>query len=348
MTTAARRVIAVLAAGAALSTARPATADDDLVTAEATRRMNEGKELYGAGHYDAAWIKYKQACVVLKTDNCTIGLAFTEFKTKRWLDAYRHIREILVPVAKPAVTPAMLDELTRMMKETYGKTGHVTVRADAGATVTLDDAQVPLSLNGQIDMTPGAHVLVAWNMGKTRRVDVDAPEGMLLNADLTIPVAVEPVATEPVPLPMAPTVVVGPPGERSDPGVQSAGAPAFWSARRTVGVVFGGIGVASLGAGIALQVQRTSDASHAASIRASLPGGACGSGSGASRCDALNSAYSAQTRDADLSSVFLIAGGVVLATGAALFLWPASRSSRVSLVPVITPWSAGLLLQGGL
>jgi len=343
--TARRRNIAAFLTASVLLGGLPAAAADDLVVNEAKVRMAEGKDLYGAGQYEAAWLKYKQACVVLKSDNCTRGLAFTEFKSKRWLDAYRHMRELLLPSPKPSLTPPMVDELSRMMREAYAKTGHIGVRADTGATLSLDGSPLLGSPSDAIDVLPGKHVLEASHLGRTRRLEVYAAEGAVVDADMTIPTTVEPSAAVPPSAPRLTPELSRPPVEGSDSGAQKSEST-FWTRHRTLGAIVGGVGVASLGAGIAFQMARTSDASNAASIRASLPPGACG-GAGSSRCQALDSAYSAQTRDADLGTAFLVVGGVALAAGAALLLWPASTSSPVSLVPVMSPRSASLELRGG-
>jgi hypothetical protein len=343
--TARRRNIAALVTAAVVSAGLPAAAADDLVVIEAKQRMAEGKDLYGAGQYEAAWLKYKQACVVLKSDNCTRGLAFTEFKSKRWLDAYQHMRELLLPAPKPSLTPPMVDELSRMMREAYAKTGHIGVRADPGATLALDGSPLLVSPSDALDVLPGKHVVEASHLGRTRRLEVNAAEGTVVDADLTIPSATEPIAGVPVSAPGSTPDLAGPGGVGPDGGPQKTDST-FWNGHRTAGAIVGGVGVASLSAAIAFQAARTNDASNAASIRASLPPGAC-SGGGSSRCQALDSAYNAQTRDADLSTAFLVVGGVALAGGAALLLWPASTSSHVSLVPMMSPRSAGLELRGG-
>jgi hypothetical protein len=341
--------MAALAAASVLSASLPAAAAGDLVVAEAKQRMAEGKDLYGAGQYEAAWLKYKQACVVIKSDNCTRGLAFTEFKSKRWLDAYQHMRELLLPAPKPSLTPSMTEELTRMMHEAYARTGHIAVRADAGATLTLDGAFLQSLPTEPIDVAPGTHVLEASRMDRTRRIEVNVAEGALVDADVTIAAASESPPVVQVPISEPAGGSTGRPIGGPEARMQNGAEPGFWSTRRALGAVLGGVGAVSLGVGIALQIVRSSDASSAASIRATLPPGACGgTGGGGSQCQALDSAYSAQTRDADLSTATLIGGGVALAAGAALFLWPRSKALQVSAVPQVSPRFVGLELRGGL
>jgi hypothetical protein len=342
--TARRRNIAALVTAAVVSAGLPAAAADDLVVIEAKQRMAEGKDLYGAGQYEAAWLKYKQACVVLKSDNCTRGLAFTEFKSKRWLDAYQHMRELLLPAPKPSLTPPMVDELSRMMREAYAKTGHIGVRADPGATLALDGSPLLVSPSDALDVLPGKHVVEASHLGRTRRLEVNAAEGTVVDADLTIPGPILPIAIEPLAA-SAPQSVAGPepPPRTSGQPPDTSGAPrGFWTTKH---VMLIGLGVGAVGAGIVTGYFFADGAATDNEAKDLTNDTSC-SGSSTTSC----------TRASQLKSRYdtdQVGGGVALGLGAALLVsavvaliaWPEVRTGNDAwLTPLGGPGLVGVEL----
>src|ERR1700712_127359 len=80
-----------------------ANAQDDLRVAEAKRRMVEGKKLHAEGKFEAAWLKFVEACAVIHSDRCLLGLAITEHAAGKEVDAYSHFRGLLEPTPKPSI-----------------------------------------------------------------------------------------------------------------------------------------------------------------------------------------------------------------------------------------------------
>jgi hypothetical protein len=280
-------------------------------------------------------VRFAEANAVAQTPPILFNLARTEQLTGRLVDAARHFREYLALPSHPKVTADLRKQASTFLGDIDSKLGHVAVDAPAGSTITIDGAAGTL---GTLDVQPGSHTIVAVLGPETRSTTVSCAAGQTVPAKLSF--------ESPSPPPPPPPIAVTAPQVTPIPsGPEEPTHTGFWTGRREAGVVVAGAGVASLVVGIALQAVRSSDASSAATILAGLSPGEC-SNPNAPGCQSLDSAYNAQTRNADLSTGFLIGGGIALATGAALLLWPSSDSSKVSVVPVMTPRTAGLELWG--
>jgi hypothetical protein len=154
------------------------------------------------------------------------------------------------------------------------------------------------------------------------------------------------------------SAVARPPSASGPPGAQAAGAPApstgvqpaagskGLGTQKVVGLAVGGAGVAGLGIGTifgALGMSAWSDVKTA-----------CQPGT-PSRCPitaqpTASSKLSAAQTDATVSTVGLIAGGVLLATGAVVFLTArhheVSTAPTVAVAPTVGPGQTGLFLSG--
>jgi hypothetical protein len=328
---------------AAVAQSPLAAAADDLVTAEAKQRMAEGKKLYGEGKYDAAWLKYVEACVVLKTDGCTRGLAFTAYKSGRYLAAYGYAKQLLEPKPSASLTPAVADELGRMKKDAYAKTGHIAIEAPAGAIVLVDEEMIGRApLATAVDVDAAEHT-VAANIGgraAARRVVVSA--GNVTRVQLEAPPA------DPAPPPS--TIVASAPQTTSAVApVETLDAPppeARANPLRTWIPVGLGVGALALaGGGVYFTARASHDSDDASRLRSGLPSDACaGATSTASApCAAIADAVHG-SNNARTASVVMFGGAGVLAVGAALsfVLIPArTEGVRSAVIPMVGPGALG-------
>jgi hypothetical protein len=200
--------------------------------------------------------------------------------------------------------------------------------------VTMDDRPFAAKLTGEaVPVNPGLHVL-HFETKDGGRLDhqVLVREG-LKNQSVDVVIAATPAAPSlgiPPARPAATAVDSGAAGAR--PAEAPAGGPGPW---RTIGFVAGGAGVAGLGVGAAFGLKAMSDKS-------------------AAQCDASNACKPGPLSDArtsaTISSVGFIAGGVLLAGGAALVLLSprgtATERAALHVAPAVGARDAGLLLQG--
>jgi hypothetical protein len=107
----------------------------------------------------------------------------------------------------------------------------------------------------------------------------------------------------------------------------------------------GGLGAASLIAGGVFVSVTKQDASRGSSLSGNLGATGCPQAGG---CQDLHNAHDDQLRDYTLSIVFLTGGAIAAATGATLFFWPQHKESSLAVVPIVSPFSAGLQVSGEL
>lgn len=197
-------------------------------------------------------------------------------------------------------------------------------------TVTMDDRPFATKLTGEaVPVNPGLHVL-----------HFEAKDGGRLDHQVLVREGVKNQNVDVVVAAPASAPSLGiPPARPADAGAGAGGQPAEVPASgagpwRTIGFVAGGVGIAGLGVGAAFGLKAMSDKNSA-------------------QCDASNACSPGPLSDArtsaTLSSVGFIAGGVLLAGGAALVLLaprghPEGAALRVA--PTVGARDAGLLLQG--
>lgn len=123
----------------------------------------------------------------------------------------------------------------------------------------------------------------------------------------------------------------------------------FLAARNIASLSLLAAGVVGVGAGVAFGLESRSQADQATSLRMSMPSYACASGSPPG-CRALGDAVDAQNRDAVLSDVFYVAGGVLAGAAAATWLlWPRPHRDRPTatwLAPTAGEGRVGLSVGG--
>jgi hypothetical protein len=199
----------------------------------------------------------------------------------------------------------------------------LVVKRDGGA---VRDGQ----WGAPVAVDPGKHTIEATAPGKKPWTTTTDVEG----AGQTATVHVEALADAPADVPPPGTGPVTP-----LPATPLADEQKPASPLKTVGLVVGGVGVAGLAVGTIFGVLALSKNSSANSGHC---GGAFG---GANQCDSTGvSLRSTAVSDGNISTIALIAGGVLAAGGATLFL--VAPSAHVQAVPAVGTNGGGFLVRG--
>jgi hypothetical protein len=343
---------AFLLAGLLMSTAT-ARADETVSVREATQLMKEGKELFGRSQFEYARQRYTKACALAPTPSCISGLAITELRAGKAVDAYRHFLELTRDSKAIASVPAATaDALPKMKAEAYAQIGHVEVEAPAGVQVRLDGAVVGTApLGDTLDIEVGDHTIDAERAREHGQVTIHAIAGQIVHASFvfeppdftaSVPLVAAPPAASPEPATHASVLTT--PREQPE-------SPPFWTPKHTLGAIIGGVGVVALGAGglFALAGQNATDRANALRADVSVADhsqSVCGGAQAPASCSQLEDAYSEQSRDRALSILFFAVGGAAVVAGAAVFLWPDGRATEhTAIVPMIEPHGGGFQLR---
>jgi hypothetical protein len=350
----------ILLVAACLSASGPAQAEPD-AAAQAQALFDEGLALLAKPKapgdtraYDGAIAKFLAAYRTFPRPNALFNAALTEEKIGRPADAIRHFRELS---HNPACSAELTSQIEKHVADLSAKVATILLDAPAGADIAIDG--VPTGdrapLPDPIDLSPGRHTIEA-KLVVSASIEIDAVAGtkQTLRIGLVAPPGSSAAGSQPAQAATPPLPGVLPPGPANadaqalaGPGPDSTLTP-FWSARRTVGVVVAGAGVASLVASGILQAASSHQRDQAASIRTTLGPSSCYGPSPSASCASLNDAFAAQDRDENLSRVFLGAGIAGVALGAVIVLWPQAAPARTALVPFPVRQGAGLQLQGEL
>ncbi len=320
------RVPAVLLAAAIASLATHAhAADDDAQAAadpaqEARQQYQAGMQAYQAKRFVEAALHF-EAAAAQKPHAVTIytaALAWEQAnRPERAADDFVRALDVPGPGLSAAQTQNAHDRLTSLEKTM----GTLEVIAPDGWRVQID-SNTEVNAPAHLHALPGMHALASRGAtGPVQRRDVALEAGKTLHVEVSPAPPPAPVgATKPEPTPDA---------TEEQPVAQTHAAHTF-ELRRVIGVGVAGVGVGALGAGVLLGVNALSarDAYNAAPSRAG---------------------YDHASSLSTWTDVALIAGGVLVAGGVALAIWPAPRSAAtaktepaISLVPTPT----GALLRG--
>jgi hypothetical protein len=334
----------MLAAALVIAVPVAARGAEDPAMREAQARFEEGLARVKAGDFEAARMSFTQAYAVLHKPLILWNLALSEEKTGRSLDALAHFKQVVRDAAADADRANAQKHVDALM----GQTGHVEVQAPAGAAIALDggDAVGTAPLWAPLDVTPGHHVVGAKLGQGIRTLPVDAVAGQVARVSFTEGEPVAPLAqAAPV---MAASASAGTPPQAkpldpAQPADRGVTSQPFWTPRMVSTVALGGGAVVALGLGAYFGLQSQSNASAAAGFRASNASDAC-LRTTSDVCKQWSDAVDAQNRDATISDVFYVAGGV-LALGALVswFAWPKEPQGAAAWVlPMVGPGSAGL------
>ncbi|MBX3192022.1 MAG: tetratricopeptide repeat protein [Labilithrix sp.] len=285
--------------------ARPARADDDPRKKAAETTFQEGVRLHGQGKHEEALAKLRQAYETYPSPNTLTGIARVEQALGRELQALRHYREA---IRNPLTHPENADRSRAAVKELETKLARVDIKGPAGLTIVVDGARYVLPLVEPLDVQPDTFV-VEGTLGETRyQGRATAVVGRVTEIELRAD-ALPPAAASASPSTVAPL-------ERES---------SFWDAGRIVGLAAFGVGIASIGAGAFFGGESNDAAARASDLQTRLGRDGCAASPPPVGCVELRDARDAQSRDATLSTVFIVTGVLASAAGAALFVWPRSN-----------------------
>lgn len=264
-------------------------------------------------------------------DAKTCAESFDKGQALRRENKLRSAREALLDCSTPACPAMMMKDCSDLLLEIEQSMPSIVVTAkdasgvDAIAVKVIADGVVlTTSLDGKaIVMDPGVHAMRFEMAGATpveRQIVVR--EGQKAQS-------VEVVLDANPPKP-APAVTPEQPKEPTDkPPPESSATSMRWAS-----IALAGAGVVSIGVGSVFGLVASSKWSDAKSQ--------CGSGCGPGS-DAYDSRSAART-DATISTVSFVAGGVLVAGGAALFFLAPKESPKNQVSVSVTP--SALLLRG--
>jgi hypothetical protein len=293
-----------------LVAAQPAVAASDRVGAEAL--FNEGRTLLAAGKYGEACAKFAASHRLEPAVGTLLNLGDCEERRGALATAWAHFREAV------SLAATRNDERARIALASAAalepRLGHLRVRVPAGASLRRDAEAIDPALFGmEVPIDAGAHLLEASAPGKRIwKATVETENG--LTTDVAVP-ALEDDAPPARPTPVRPPETGGP--------------------QRTLGLVTAGFGVVGLGLGAAFGLGARARWS---TVTEACPDRTCPT---ASARDAVQSAHDEAGRSATLSTVGFVAGGALLAAGAALF-FTAPRAPRAGSGTRVAPMVGGL------
>lgn len=265
--------------------------------------------------------------------------SYAQAQTLRDAHKLREAREQLHICSQSTCKAFIVKDCTAWLVDIEGRVPSIVLSAKDSAgqpltdvAVSMDGASLAPKLDGDaIEVDPGQHTFTFVASDGTK---VEQPfavnEGQKAQAvAVTIPTAASQAAIKPQTTPT-------PPPEQP-----------FWTTPREIAVAAGGVGVAGLVVGGIFGLMASSAWNNAQKE--------CGSPSSCpQRAQALSDHNTTMT-DATISTVGFIAGGVLVAGGATLWLVAGHSSSEATqpaqaglgLSPVVGPRVAGLSLKGG-
>jgi hypothetical protein len=294
-------------------------------TGAATDLFNAGRDLMKAGDYAAACPKLAESARLEAKVGTLARLAECEEKLGHMVSARAQWEQAmnLAAAQRDDRLAHVKAELARIDSVVPKVLFAVDGQPPQGLELRIDALQVGLaSIGVPLPVEAGSHHLVATAPGKKAWAsDISTPP----NGSVTR--VVVPMLTDGPPEAPPPTTPLGP-------------APTHASPLGTVGIVVAGAGVIGLGVGAAFGFI----ASHKNSESNVQPGGCnsdnvCPEGAYGLR----NSARTA----GDVSTALFVAGGVLVAGGAALWILAPKHtaSTTVGLTPVVGPHSGTLMLR---
>jgi hypothetical protein len=299
----------------------PATAQDDPRRKQAEAPFQEGLKLHDQGREASAIEKFREAYAIYPSPNVLFQIARSEEILGQHVEAIGHYREA---TRSPLLHPKNQELGRQYIAALEKRLARLDVRGPAGLTVTFQGKAYRLPLDGPIDLAPSSGPIEATGALGTELYEgkATAPAGVLTLLEMTSK-AKPPVNTS------SDAGVVLPPREP---------APGFWTTRRTVGAIVGGVGALGLIGGLALVLSANAEAAEGARATAGIP--SCVGVDSPSCAEGLRAAEA----ERDLrtgAAVSFVSGGILLATGVAILLWPtgstsASRGRQIFDSPVGT------------
>jgi hypothetical protein len=215
--------------------------------------------------------------------------------------------------------------------------GGVPDPAPAELAVTLDGEPVaPESLRIGVATDPGVHRVGYVVAGEAKTVEVELAEAEVKQVELELPA---PPVAEPDPEPIAAPVDEPPPPPPASPG----------RGRRILGVVVGGVGLATLGVGGVVALLARSDYKDAFAAHCDAATNTCDD-------EGYDLTHDARSR-ANVATVVVGAGAALVVTGVVLYLTapsgggarkPGREQGQVWIRPVVTEDGGAVVVGGSL
>jgi hypothetical protein len=326
-----------------------ATAADDQATREAEARFSEGLSRVKTHDFEAARLSFAQAYAVLRRPLILWNLALAEEKTGHALEALQHFRRV-VGEADGALDRANAQKHVDML---MGQTARIDVKAPPGVVLVLDGGgTLTAPLAEPLDVMPGRHVLDAKLSQGAQSFEVDAAAGQVAHVSFMPLEGPSPAATPAVSLP--PPAPQSPPDVRVAEGARADVAPpsqSFWTPRTVTAVAVGGAAVVTLGLGVYFGLASEANAGSVSTFQTQHTApNTCHDPVGAlvATCKQWDSDLQTENRDAAVSNVFYVAGGILSAVAIATwFLWPKdAHGTEAWVLPQVGPTGAGLVSGG--
>lgn len=285
--------------------AEPKRTLEDGAPAAAEARYQVGLSLYQAGNYAGAALEFRGALAMFPTSlKLAYNLARTEERAGRLpeaLKAYEHYLTLNPPAEERALVERLAKSLREQIEATWPEV--LVTSVPAGAEIRVDAAQAPAGKTPlKLRLPPGVHVV---HLASAGRVSQESSFDLKAGESKQIEVALAPAASAPptaapapasAPPSLAPAVTQTPP----PPAAEPAWKP--WVAWSAVG-----LGAVGIGLGSYFLVQADGALEDA------------GKTDDPDRYRDLQNTY-----DSDRTAGFvgLGLGGVSLAAGLAVLLWP--------------------------
>jgi len=324
--------------------ASTASADDK---AAATKLFKEGRALASAGNFAEACPKFEAAAQLSHTAGVRLNLADCYAKVGKTASAMARVKEAL-GIAEQAKDKKTIGIAHAQMTVLEPKLSYLTVvvskdNAAPGLEVTLDGEKMAEgTLGTALPVDQGVHTVAAsapWHRSWSTQTNV-SQDGQHATVTVVLPAELPPApvaaATTPAPASVPAWATAAPPA----PAPAEPAAQASWTHNpmRISAVVSAALGVVGLGVGTGFGIETFSKKSD---YQQNQVGGRCINAACVSLSqDAVN--------DATASTVSFVVGGVLVATGAVLWLTSGHKTEdkAVAIVPLAGPQGMGAGVQG--
>ncbi|APR87202.1 Primosomal protein N' (replication factor Y) - superfamily II helicase [Minicystis rosea] len=299
-------------------------------TSDATRARElhiKGKQAYQAGDMRGAYEAYAAAWALQKTFDVAANLAAVELATARFRDAAEHLTFALANLPVSGEGDKQRPVLVGMMADAKKQIGTITIKANAdGASLTLDGRPVGTSpMADEIFLDPGEHTVGATAPSFApveQKIRVD--KGAYIPVILTLKKIGEPPPVVPPPSGPSPITVAG--------------------------FITAGVG---LGAATALAIVSKTKADDASTQLSALEvkgRNACAGASPSPACVMLHDARASRDTFAN-AALWTFVGAGVVAAGTLVYTFavphtPATKTTGLSALPIVSPEGGGLLIKG--
>lgn len=307
-----KKVIASLLLAATLAAALPSFADD------VDKLFEEGSAAAQAGNFELAYEKMKAAWSQRPSFDVAANLAFVEQRLGKKREAAEHLEYAL------STFPATGDAATKERMQTdlnalRTELARVQVDAPEGCAIKVDGEERGRAPLPQVYLyvEPGKRTVEGTLPGEKGSATIDAQPGQTIAIKIVLKSENDGTVTHP------------PKKESPVP---------LWA-----GLVVGGIGIGGLGAGIGLAVAAGTSGSNADDATAALPSrDACQGSSPDAACQGITDDLDSRDLLSNASMGAFIAGGILIAGGAALigvhFAVPGDSGAEPDETAWVLPW----------